>query len=339
MKFNPVNLVLLFSILLSSCGSGKPATGTPGASPLPKPTSIPTAAPSPTPGSPRVVLVIPADLNETQSKNYQKAVYDLATAQKYRFVVYNKLSDADLDSSLKIVIDLSPDTDINALAAKAPQTQFLAINLPTVKPGGNVSVLGGQSISIDKIAFMAGYIGAAISQDFHTGLLFRKGSPDEDTLTAAMHAGQQFFCGLCNPVVAPYNDYPLAQFIPDDAKPAEYAAYADILIHKQVDTIFLEPGVDIPELVQYLQTVGVLMIGTKTPIPPVNGWLVTLQPNYLKAMQTAFPDLVAGKGGKTFPAPLSFNDTNNDLFSPGKQADAQKVLDELLSGLITTIQK
>jgi hypothetical protein len=328
--------LFLIIILLTACTFGGPSAGEATSVPQATATARPTVGPTSTPPAPLVILVVPADMNETQSKAYQKAVYDLSQPQGFRFVVLNKLTAADLEPMLKIVIDLSPDTDIAALAAKAPQTQFLAINLPGIQAGKNVSILGGDKIGIDNIAFMAGYIGATITQDFHTGILVRKGSPNADIISKAFRAGQQYFCGLCNPYAGPFEDYPLLQDIPEDAKPEEYGAYADILIHKKVDTIFLEPGVDIPELLQYLQTVGVLMIGTQTPSKAVNGWVVTLQPNYLEAMQAAFPDLVAGQGGKAFPAPLTFDDANTDLFDIGKQNNAQNVLNNLLKGFVST---
>jgi len=93
--------------------------------------------------------------------------------------------------------------------------------------------------------------------------------------------------------------------------------------------------VDIPELLEYLQSVGILMIGTQSPAQAVNGWVMTLQPNYLEAMKAAFPDLIAGQGGKNFPAPLSINDANSSLFGLGKQQNARQVLNDLLQGLIS----
>ena len=332
--------LLLTLILLTSCTLGAPAAGetvpTQSApSGLPTPPPVPTVAPTPTPSTPLVILIVPANMNEVQSKAYQKAVYDLAQAQNYRFVVLNKLTTSDLEPTLKIVIDLSPDTDIVPLAAAAPQTQFLAINIPGIQPSGNVSVLGGDAARIDQVAFIAGYIGAMVTEDYHTGILLAKDSPDADTITTAFRAGQEFFCGLCNPYAGPFEEYPLVQDIPKDAKPNEYSAYADILIRKKVDTLFLQPGVDIPELLAYLPTVGELIIGTQAPSKDIPGWVVTLQPNYLEAMVAAFPDLLAGKGGKAFPAPLSFNNANPDLFSVGKQNNARKVLDDLLAGFIS----
>jgi hypothetical protein len=331
---------LLLFVLLTSCTfGGTPAAGdaTPSGTVavVPTNTPVPTAGPTPTMAPPLVILVVPADMNQDLSKAYQKAVYDLAQAQSYRFVVLNKLTNADLEPALKIVIDLSPDTDVVALAAAAPQTQFLAINVPGVEPGGNVSVLGGESAPIDQVAFIAGYIGAMITEDYHTGALLAKDSPDADKIIKAFRAGQEYYCGLCRPYAGPFEEYPLVQDIPKDAKPNEYAAYADILIRKKVDTLFIQPGVDIPELLEYLQSVSVWMIGTQSPTKNFNVWVVTLQPNYLEAMKAAFPDLVAGQGGKAFPAPLSFTNANPDLFSPGKQASAHKILDDLMGGFIS----
>ena len=329
-------ILIIILILLTACSSGAPTAPGATSSPAPTGTPLPTAGPTPTLAPPLVILVIPIDMNEAQSKAYQKAVYEMAQAQSYRFIVLNKLTPAELEPALKLVIDLSPDTDVVSLAASAPQAQFLAINLPGVQPGGNLSILGGEKTSIDKVAFMAGYIGATITQDFRTGILLRKDSPDTDAISMAFKAGQQYFCGLCNPYTGPFEAYPLVQDIPQDAKPSEYGAYADILLHKQVSTLFLEPGIDIPELLQYLQTVGVLMIGTQTPTKSVNGWVVTLQPNYLDAMKAAFPDLLAGQGGKAFPAPLTLTDANATLFGKGKQDNSLKVLDSLLGGFIST---
>lgn len=327
---------LLTLILLTSCASGTPAAGEMTGTPAPTAAPVPTAGPTATLPAPLVILVLPADMNENESKSYQKAVYDLAQAQGFRFMVLNKMTKVDLEPALKIVIDLAQDADLMALAAAAPQAQFLAIKISGIQPGGNVSVLGGEATSIDKVAFMAGYIGALVTQDYRTGALVRKGSAEADAIINAMRAGQQYYCGLCNPLAPPFEEYPLVQDVPDDAKNSQYGAYADILIRKKVDMLFIQPGLDAPELLQYLQTVGVLMIGTQAPNKAVTGWVVTLQPNYLEALKAAFPDLVAGQGGKAFPAPLSFNDANPGFFGLGKQNHAREVLNNLLDGLIST---
>ncbi len=327
--------LLFVVLLLISCTAGPGAeTATPG----PTNTAEPTAGPTPTLPAPLIILVVPTGMDEQRSKEYQTAIYELSQAAGYRFQVLNKLSPDDLalEPNLKAAIILPPDPGIAGLAAAAPGAQFLAVNIPGVTPGGNVSVLGGESLSIDKVAFMAGYIGAMITEDYHTGVIVMKNSSDAGKVTTAFHAGHMFYCGLCNPFAGPFEEYPLVAEVPDDAKPNEYTAYADLLLRKQVETIFLPPGMQTPELLQYLPTVGVLMIGTQTPAKNISGWVVTLQPDYLAAAKAAWPELIAGNGGKAFPAPLSFTDVNPDFFTPGKQELAQKTLNDLLAGLIST---
>lgn len=332
---------LLTLALLTACASPAETPSSPDATSVPLSTATlqPTSGPTPTPAPPLVILVLPADLNDEDSQAYQAVVYDLAQAMGYRFQVRNQLDEADLEPALKIVIALPPDPGIAALAAAAPQTQFLAVNIPGIQPGGNVSILGSDSIRADQVAFMAGYIGAMVTEDFfQVGAMLKKDSPESPVIQKALTTGRTYYCGRCLPI-GWYTQYTYPSFIevPADAKPAEYNAYADYLIvQKKVEMLFIQAGLDTPELLQYLSTVGVLMIGTQSPFKKVSGWVVTLQPDYLDALKTAFPELAAGQGGRAFSAPLSFSDINPELFSPGKQIDARRVLDDLLRGYIDT---
>ncbi len=332
---------LLTLTLLTSCASPAETPSSPDATSVPQPSATlqPTAGPTPTPAPPLVILVLPADLNEEDSQAYQSVVYDLAQTSGYRFQVRNQLDEADLEPALKIVIALPPDPGLAALAAAAPQTQFLAVDISGIQPGGNVSVLGGESIRADQVAFMAGYIGAMVTEDFfQVGAMLKKDSPESPVIQKALATGRTYYCGRCLPI-GWYTQYTYPSFIevPADAKPSEYNAYSDFLvIQKKVETIFIQSGLDTPELLQYLSTVGVLMIGTQSPAKKVNGWVVTLQPDYLEALKSAFPDLTAGQGGRSFPALLALTDVNPELFSPGKQMDARRVLDDLLRGYIDT---
>lgn len=335
MRIKLASAFLTILILLTACASGPSG---PTTTPEPSATPQPTVGPTATLPAPLVILVVPADMNEQRSQEYQTAIYNLSQAAGFRFQVLNKLTidDLKLEPNLKAVIALPPDPGISGLAAAFPQAQFLAVNIPGIAAGGNVSILGGSALPIDKVAFMAGYIAAMVTEDYHTGVILRKDSPDAEKIRTAFHAGHMYYCGLCNPYAGPFKEYPLSIDIPDDAKPNEYTAYADILIHNSVETIFIQPGVDTPELLQYLPTVGVLTIGTQSPTKSLSGWLLTLQPDYLAAVKTAWPDLIAGNGGRAFPAPLAFTDVNADLFTPGKQNLAKKTMDDLLAGLIST---
>ena len=337
------SISLFLSLVLAACSS-IPGAGGPTSTPAPTDTVVPTAGPTATLPAPLVILVMPADMNAQKSQDYQTLGYNLAQAAGYRFQVLNKLSSADLalEPNLKAVIALAPDPGIVSLAAAAPQAQFLAVNIPGITPGANVSTLGGQDPPIDKVSFMAGYIAALVTDDYRIGVILRKGSSEADTIMNAYSAGRTFYCGLCNPTTPPFVDYPSIwpnAEIPTDAKPNEYTAYADLMIRQGVQTLFMQPSMDTPELLDYLPTVGVLMIGTESPTKNISGWVVTLQPDYLASIKAAWPDLMAGKGGKAFPAPLALTDVNADLFSVGKQRLAQKTLNDLLAGLISTTAK
>lgn len=336
--------LLAFLLILTLLAACAPSTATPSSSDstsLPQPTATlePTPGPTPTPAPPLVILVLPAELNEEDSQAYQTVVHDLAQPMGYRFQVRNRLDIEDLEPALKVVIALPPDPGLAALAAAAPQTQFLAVDIPGIQPGGNLSVLGNESARADYAAFMAGYIGAMVTEDFfQVGAMLKKDTPESSVIQTALATGRTYYCGRCLPIGwFTQFTYPAFIEVPADAKPSEYNAYSDFLvIQKKVETIFIQAGLDTPELLQYLSTVGALMIGTQTPTKKVTGWVVTLQPDYLEALKTAFPELAAGQGGRAFSAPLSFTDANPELFSPGKQMDARRVLNDLLRGYIDT---
>jgi hypothetical protein len=327
------SLYLVLILFLAACSAGPAPTDAPTAPP------VATVGPTPTAAPPLTILVVPSDMKVEQSQEYQTAVYEMAQANGFRFMVLNQLIESDLEPALKIVITMVAQDDLPALAAKASQAQFLAINLPGITAGGNISVLGDGDTSIDKIAFIAGVIAASITEDYHTGALIKKDDPDGTVVMDSFKAGQQYFCGLCNHVVDAFTFYPQIQDIPADAKPNEYGAYADILIRSRVETIFIQPGLEIPELIEALKGSSAMMIGTQTPAGNVPGWVVTIKPDYLEAMKLTFPDLIAGNGGKTYQSPLSFKDANPNLFGEGKQAYVRGVLNNVLSGALSTTIK
>jgi hypothetical protein len=329
--------------LLSACAPVEPTPAVPDeiAAPAPTQTPAPTEGPTPTPAPPLAILLIPADMNKVLSRDYQAAIYDLAQDAGLRYQVLNSLTveDLALEPNLRVVIALPPVDGLTQLAAAAPQAQFLAINVPDVNPGGNISTLGGEAVPIDQQAFMAGYIGALVTENFYEiGAILRKDSPEVDIIKSSMRTGRTYYCGLCRPIgrFTPY-EYPEFIEIPEDAAPREYPAYGDLLIlQKRVNTMFIQQGVGIPELLEHLAISGVLMIGSESPHKPLSGWVVTLQPDYVKATIAAWPSLLAGEGGRSFPAPLTLTDINEEIFSIGKQRLAEETMQAMFEGYIST---
>ena len=330
-KFFIVFIVII--ILISSCGTASTPTAT--ETPTLTDTPIVLSTLTATPTIPLAILVVPADLDADTSNLYQKTVYDLAQASGFRFQVRNILTPADLDPGLKIVISLPPDPGIAVLAAAAPNVQFLAINIPNITAGGNVSVLGNNSQS-DVAAFLAGYTAALITDDYHIGMIIPKDNADALRALNAYSDGMTFYCGICRPFYYLNWSFPQYIEIPADEKKSNYNAYADILmLQYKVRTIYVYPDIATPDLLNYIGTTGTSMIGSGSPEQRPAGWVMTIQQDVIKAIQNSWHSLVNGQGGITVQSPLGLGDMDPSLLSPGKQRLIEQTLNDLQSGFIS----
>ena len=327
-------LGLILIVVLTACGQNTPdATPTP----LPTDTPIPTATFTATPSTPLAILVLPADMDQTQSDLYQSTVYDLAQQAGFRFQLRNTLTEADLEPALHVVIALPPDpgSGIAALAAAAPQTQFLAINIPGLTAGGNVSVLA-NNVQTDIVAFMAGYIGAMIMDDYRIGMIYPDGNAEALSALDAYTNGKTYFCGICRPYYYLPYDFPQAIPVPTTEPPENYGGYAVYLIQqREVDFIYVYPDLATPELLAYIGSSGAVQVGSSPQGGVPLYWAASLSPDIIGAIKAAWPNLVAGQGGQSVQSPLGFTDIDPNLFSPAKQAQAEQVLAELLAGRIS----
>jgi len=327
-----VVFIIMIGLMLSACAG----TNEPAASPTPLPTDTPVVPPTltSTPTIPLAVLVLPADMDTETSDIYQRTVYDLTQASGMRFQVRNTFTATDLEPGLKVVITLPPDPGIAELAAAAPDVQFLSINIPGVSAGANVSVLGSNSQSTIA-AFLAGYTAAMLTDDYRIGMLMPKDNNDAIQSFNAFANGRKFYCGLCRPYFYLPWDFPQFLEIGAEQDVNDYDAFADILILQyKVRTIFIHPDIYTQDLVDYIGTTGTSMIGTTSPEQRPAGWIMTIQPDTIQAIQSAWPSLISGQGGLTVQSPLGLSDIDPGLLSPGKQQDVQETLDKLQRGLI-----
>ncbi|MGB7874205.1 MAG: hypothetical protein WBL25_07475 [Anaerolineales bacterium] len=332
LTFTLLSLILI--AILVACGQSAPdATPTP----IPTDTFIPTATFTATPSTPLAILVMPSDLDPAIYDLYQTTVYDLAQQAGFRFQVRNTLTELDLEPGLRVVIALPPDPGpgIATLAAAAPQAQFLAINIPDVTAGGNISVLA-NNVQTDIVAFMAGYVGAMITDDYRIGMIYPDGNADALNALDAFTNGKTYYCGTCRPFYFLPYDFPQSIPIPDTEPPENYGGYAVYLIQqREVDFIFVYPEIATTELLDYIGSAGAVQVGRS----PEGGiplyWAASLSPDVIGAIQAAWPNLVAGQGGQAVQSPLGLKDVDPDLLSPAKQAEAEQVLADLLAGRIS----
>jgi hypothetical protein len=146
-----------------------------------------------------------------------------------------------------------------------------------------------------------------------------------------------FYCGTCRQIFFYTWTYPQYIEIPAEEDVKNYHAYADILmLQYKVNTIYIYPDVYTEDLVTYIGTTGTSMIGTISPEQQPAGWVMTIQPDLMKGIQNAWPGLISGQGGITFPSPLGLADIDPNLLSEGKLRLVEQTLTQLQSGQIST---
>lgn len=340
MRLKRALVPLIAVILISACNLGQPAE------PSAKPTSTVAPAPTavPTPASPLAVLIVPADMDKTLSDTYQTTVYNLAQASSLRFQVRNAFTPADLDPSLKIVVALPPDPGITALATAAPKVQFLAINMPGITAGNNISTLATNS-RVDIPAFIAGYTAAMISDDYRAGMIMPRDDASAQVAAGAFANGMAYYCGLCTSFRL-YSDqtgaglsFPQFVQVPASDAPTRLGGWANFLAGSQkVNAVYVypDPKVGVQQLYDALGQTGVQTISVTVPSPKPAGWVMALRPDEVKAIQSSWPALLAGQGGQAVPSPLGLAEVDPSFLSPGRQRLVQQVLDDVQSGRLST---
>ncbi len=286
------------------------------------------------------MLVIPADLPQEESSLYQKTIYDLAYAAGMRFQVLNMLTPFDLElagQALKVVIVFPPDPGLAELTALAPQAQFLAVGIPDLAPSANLTVIAATNRSVEQQAFLAGYIAAMLSPDYRTGILTLADDPQGLAAETAFMNGRTFYCGLCLASFPPWHEYPLHIEIPADTSEAQYPAYARAFRNYQVEVVYIYPPLATLDVLDTLAQHDINIIGENLPFEDIRDhWVVSIQPDLPAAIQQAFPNLIAGRGGKEVAIPLLLNDVNDALLSEGKLRLVQEILADLQAGYIDT---
>jgi hypothetical protein len=204
-------------------------------------------------------------------------------------------------------------------------------------------VIGSQSRP-DLAGFLFGYISAMITSntedDYRIGMILPQGDPNAQIAFATFKNGMKKYCGLCpksyywQDIYGNDLEYPESVEILADEKESVYPAYANFLQKKKVVMAYVYPTIATPDLLSAIGNLGIITIGDVTPNPRPLYWTASLQPDVAKAIQAAWPDLLAGRGGLTFNPPFALTDVDPAILTPGKQQLAEQVLADLLAGRI-----
>lgn len=322
------SLVLLLTLLLAAgCSPSTPAA-TP--TPLPPPTPAATA----TALSGEVLLVTQGVSDPALIASAQETLNRLAAGSGFTLQVKESASAADLTPQVVVAVFLAPPADLTALLSASPQTQFVVISPVKLPDAPNLSTVVANP---QDQAFLAGYTAIILSNDWRAGGLLPGGTPETDLLQQSFVNGGAYFCGTCSPLYPPYMNFPILGTLPLGSDPNAWIAMANQLLANRLNVMYVSPEAASPELYNFLVSQNLVILGTSTPPPGTEArYAGSVVQDPITPIETLWPDLVAGVGGKTITADLLFAHVNPALFSEGRQHQAEEVIEQLRNGLILT---
>jgi hypothetical protein len=218
----------------------------------------------------------------------------------------------------------------------------MAINIPGLAAGANVTTLASNN-ELDVPAFAAGYAAAMIGDHYRAGMILPKDNAAAQKAATAFANGMAFYCGLCSSGLI-YSDsagqqihYPQFVQIATDTDPSLWGV-SYLVGNAKLNAVYVYPDAKMgtQKLFDSLGQTGAQIISVSVPDAKPPGWAMAIGPDEVKAIQKAWPDLVAGRGGQTVISPLGLSQVDPVFLSPGKQRLVQQVLDDLQAGRIIT---
>jgi hypothetical protein len=294
-------------------------------------------------------------VDETPLPTEEKGVVILTKSQNADSFVFSRTEEtlesltADHDLDLEIIENfsgemLTPTTKIVVLvgegldpldmAQSSPNVQFIVIDNPAVVPGMNVSLVGGSD-DPQRIAFMAGYLAALISEDYKVSALVSTDVDSPDALVEAFVIGARFFCGICQPKFPPYNTFPRWETVDVADFSAGYQGAIDSLVAIGTEILYLEKSLITPEILTYLGESGVKVISNGEPDILVNHWVGTLNADPQAGLIDIWPSILAGTGGQQALINIVLMDMDSGLVSEGRYRLFEETVSNLKAGSIS----
>jgi len=302
-----VPLILLVALL---AGCAPPAQTTPTPEPAPSQDTVPTDAvvPTPTAEPASIWLIASPSADEELHKEFSAWLAAQAEQDGYGFMEADDFRAGDVPDDLKAVVFLSPMDGIGDLAANLPDTQFIMLTPEDLPPAENLSVI---RTSANQASFLAGYLATLNAPDFRSGALFVDGTETSSQQQDSFLNGGRYFCGRCSPVFAPIVAFPQVGLVPSGSDFSGWQAAFDALDQNRIEMIYLPAEGLAPEFLGYLSDKN---IGILSNAPPPSGfesiWVATISSNPLSALQSMWPDILAGNGGKSVQAEVELTNIN-----------------------------
>lgn len=305
--------------------------------PTASPTTQASETPSPTPTPPRLVLLSGPGVAPDLGAQVQASVLNLAADQGLRLEFLETLSEADLQSDLRMVVVLSPQPELANWITQAPQTQFVTVGVSELLEAPNLYQIAGDVGYAAQQGFIGGYLAAMTTPNYRVGVLSTSDTEIGQATRRGFINGARYYCGQCTPNYPPFAEYPQFVEVSNGSSLESLQQAADLLLNNGVRTVYVAPGVVVEGVLDYLAAADVILLGAQSPPEDLRtSWLATVQVSLEGPLTALLTSMLGGQAqvsGEEIIT-LSVEDVNSVLFSPGRQAHLQEVLDDLQSGLI-----
>lgn len=327
-----ITLFAAILIVLAACNPSSPAiTATATNPPLQTPaTLVPT--PESTAEPAKIILVSDAGASSSDVQKAETALTDLAGQEEMNLVKAGNLTPADLTPEVKVVVWIGQADGIGALAAGAPQVQFVAITSANLDSSVNLNII---HIRPEQAVFIAGYISTLIAPDWRGAGLLPSDGPLGDQVQTVFSNGGRFFCGRCAPAYAPVVLFPLSAALPGNSPASAWLGAFDDLNKNIIEVIYVSNSAASPELLSALSEKGITLVGSQPPTADLqSAWAATVSMDGISQLENLWPDLLAKKPGQSLEAPVVLSDVDPSKLSPGRQELVNAMIENLQSGLV-----
>ncbi len=337
-KNNIFLLGLIILILLAAC-----TPQTPDSTPEPSDTETATVVtaepeltepPEDTPSIPSVILVTGSEADTDVETQVQTVLESLAADSEMAFLQEQSISQDQLTPDTRVVVTVGSDLDITSLAAAAPEVVFVVMDQPGVTPTQNITVIGDPVTDQRNQSFLAGYLAALISSDYKVGALVPSDSDLGEVIAEAFILGAEFFCGVCNPLYPPYNNFPQTEAL-SMANPQDgFQTAVDTLKLGGVEVLYIPGELASSEILDYVDEQGMIVVGDAGPAMPHQNWAGTVTLNPSDALKEIWQDLLTGASGTQVPGTITLTNRNAGLISDGRLRLFEETTADLAAGLI-----
>ncbi|MBT3240785.1 MAG: hypothetical protein HON98_06235 [Chloroflexi bacterium] len=337
MKIFPKCLLVLLMMLIPGCTSANGNLPTD----LPVPSTItpiviqPTNTPIPD-QTPVILFYSDPDSEESLKGIIDTTLQNISDQNSMVLEFRTDINNLNLPENLFALVILSEMENLTGLDEISSDIKVIRIG----STGGNIDNAQQVHIGINENGlaiegFIAGYIAAMQTEEWRIGMI---GLTSNNTNQVGFINGVKYFCGLCSPIFPPYEAYPLYTQVNDGSEFVELKIAADLLLQKAVNTIYLAPGVNNPELKNYLSQMGIKMIGNGEADDVGDGyWIATVRWDWNPVIEEVLPKAILGDfSGNGAPDILVGN--VNDI-SPSRLVLVSELIEYLTEGIVDPIGK